>query len=212
MASPDEILAYWFGSAPQTDPGRLSEQMKRWYQGGEPVGREIRERFGSDVERALAGDYDAWAANPRSRLALILLLDQFTRSVFPGTARAFAGDANAQRLAVEALDRGWPRSLFAEERLFYVMPLMHAESVELLERCISELRQLVADCPEALRPIYGVSVSQGEKYRDVIARFGRFPHRNQALGRTPTDAEQEFLKSWQRAPPDADAPSADAPK
>jgi uncharacterized protein (DUF924 family) len=200
MDRPDEILDYWFGSVPLTDPALLSQQMKRWYQGGEQVGREIRERFGADVERALGGECDDWAAEPRSRLALILLLDQFTRSLFPGTPRAFAGDPSAQRLAREALDLGWQRALPAEQRLFYVMPLMHAESVELLERCIAELRQLIADCPEALRPIYAVGVSQAEKYRDVIARFGRFPHRNLALGRPASNEELQFLESWQQAP------------
>jgi uncharacterized protein (DUF924 family) len=200
MARPDEILDYWFGSVPVTEPALLSQQMKRWYQGGEQVGREIRERFEADVERALDGENDDWSAEPSGRLALILLLDQFTRSLFPGTPRAFAGDAKAQRLAVEAADLGWSQGLSPEHRLFYAMPLMHAESVELLERCIVELRLLIADCPETLRPIYAVSVSQAEKYRDVIARFGRFPHRNQALGRLASDEEQQFLERWQQAP------------
>lgn len=200
MASPDEILAYWFGSEPTTDRAELEANMRRWYRGGDSVTREIREQFADDVERALDGDYDDWAREPRTRLALILLLDQFTRSLFANTPRAFAGDDRARALSSEAVDAEWHRALPLEQRLFYLMPLMHAESVAALERCIAETESLVADAPEPLRPLFAVSTSQAKKYRDVVARFGRFPHRNRAMGRTSTVEEQEFLDTWQQAP------------
>lgn len=200
MASAKEILLYWFGPKHATDPDELSRNMTRWYRGGPEVAREIAERFCSDVERALAGEYDEWARDPESRRALILLLDQFTRSIFAGTPRAFAGDQKAQALATDALERGWDANLSLEERLFLLMPLMHAESVELLDRCITETDRLVRDASEALKPLYGISAAQARKYRDVIARFGRFPHRNAALGRTPSAEETEFMRSFQQAP------------
>jgi uncharacterized protein (DUF924 family) len=202
MASADEILLYWFGPKHATDPEELSRNITRWYRGGPEMAREIEARFATDVERALAGDYDDWAEDPCQRRALILLLDQFTRNIFAGSARAFAGDQKAQALSTDALARGWDANISLEERLFLLMPLMHAESVELLERCIVEIDRLNDDAPPELKPIYGIAAAQARKYRDVIARFGRFPHRNEALGRVPTAEEAEFMQTFRQVPAD----------
>src|SRR5687767_1165445 len=131
MDGVDEILAYWFG-----DTGNPGDRMKVWFGGGPDVDREIRERFGPDLERARRGELDAWAETPRGRLALIILLDQFSRNVYRGTPDAFAQDPAAQKLAVEGLDGGTDEGLSPAERMFFAMPLTHAEDVAMQERAV----------------------------------------------------------------------------
>ncbi len=195
----DEVLAFWFGPEAKT-PTELRAKLQRWYQGGAALDDHIRKKFGALVEQALSGGLDAWAATPRGRIALIILLDQFTRSIFRDSARAFEGDRKAQQLALEALDSV---ALYTtEERQFLLMPLLHAEDLALQETCVHEMEAHVADAPEALRPLYEMGLEQARKYRYVIEKFGRFPHRNAVLGRRSTPEEEEFLKTWaQRAAP-----------
>ncbi|MGZ6143765.1 MAG: DUF924 family protein [Myxococcales bacterium] len=193
MASPEDVLAFWLGE-PARSPAELRAKLQRWYQGGAALDDLIRKKFGDDVEKALAGDLDAWAATPRGRVALIVLIDQFTRSIFRDSPRAFEGDAKAQHLALEALDSVLLYS--TEERQFLIMPLLHAEDLSLQETGLHEIEAHVEAAPEELRPLYAMGIEQSRKYRDVIARFGRFPHRNAALGRTSTPEEEEFLADW----------------
>ena len=151
---------------------------------------------------AIAGELDGWATTPRGRLALILLLDQMTRAIYRGSARAFAGDTRAQRLATEMLDAGTTGDLTFEERHFVFMPLLHAESAALLDRYNELFPKSLSLVPEWGRTLLGDGIEQGLKYRDLIRRFGRFPHRNAALGRRSTPGEIEFLKTWEeRAAP-----------
>jgi uncharacterized protein (DUF924 family) len=200
MATPDEILDFWFEPGRPAGSDERMRKMKRWFMGGEAMGQEIAQRFGSDVEHALAGAYADWEREPESLLALVLLLDQFTRSLFPNTPRSFAGDPKAQELAARAHDAGTDRKMTLDQRLFLLMPFMHAEDLGLSERAVELTEKLVADSPADQKGFYSTSVEQATKYREVIARFGRFPHRNAALGRTPTPEEAEFLRTWQRAP------------
>jgi uncharacterized protein (DUF924 family) len=204
MATIDDVLTFWFEDATATNVAELAAKLKRWYRGGDVEDAVMRTRFAETVERALAGELDGWAQTPRGRVALILLLDQMTRSVFRGTARAFAGDGRAQQLALEMLEAGTQAELTFEERHFVFMPLLHAEDAGLLDRFNELFPQALATVPEWGRPLFGDGIEQGVKYRDVIARFGRFPHRNLALGRRSTPEEVEFLKTWaQRAVPAA---------
>jgi uncharacterized protein (DUF924 family) len=196
MATVDDVLGFWFRPAPATNADEFGVKMKRWYRGGDAEDAAIRERFADTVERALAGRLDGWAATPRGRVALIVLLDQMTRCLFRGSPRAFAGDAKAQRLATEILDAGGERALDWEERHFLYMPLLHAEDAALLDRFNEVFPRTLASVPEWARPLLSDGIEQGHKYRDLVARFGRFPHRNAALGRTSTPAEVEFLKTW----------------
>jgi uncharacterized protein (DUF924 family) len=197
MTTVDDVLTFWFGNAPATNATEFGARMRRWYLGGEDEDAAIRARFAWAIEQALAGELDAWADTPRGRLALILLLDQMTRSVFRGTARAFAGDARAQRLAAEALAAGTTWLLDFEQRHFFYMPLVHAEDAALLDRFNELFPRALARVPEWARPLLSDGIEQGKKYRDVFARFGRFPHRNEALGRRSTPAEVEFLATWE---------------
>jgi uncharacterized protein (DUF924 family) len=202
MATIDEVLTFWFGEAPATNPAELGARIKRWYMGGKVEDAAIRERFPATVERALAGELDAWAKTPRGRLALILLLDQMTRSLFRGTPRAFAGDPRAQQLASEMLATGTFGDLTFEQRHFVFMPLLHAEDAALLDRYNELFPKTLDSVPEWGRALLGDGIEQGLKYRDLITRFGRFPHRNQALGRRSAPQELEFLETWaQQAAP-----------
>jgi uncharacterized protein (DUF924 family) len=193
----DDVLTFWFGSAPATNASEFGVKMKRWYLGGEGEDAAIRERFAEAIEQALDGGLDAWAETLRGRLALVLLLDQMTRSVFRGTARAFAGDARAQQLAVETLRAGTASALDFEHRHFLYMPLVHAEDAALLDLFNEVFPQALARVPEWARPLLSDGLEQGAKYRAVFARFGRFPHRNEALGRRSTPEELEFLAMWE---------------
>lgn len=196
MATIDDVLGFWFGDATATNAAELSSKLKRWYMGGDVEDTAIRARFADTIERALAGELDDWAKTLRGRLALIILLDQMTRSVFRGTSRAFAGDPRAKKLAIEMLEAGTAGELTFEERHFVFMPLLHAEDADLLDRYNELFPRALAFVPEWGRALLGDGIEQGLKYRDVFERFGRFPHRNGALGRSSTPEEIEFLKTW----------------
>lgn len=193
----DEVLRFWFGDAPATTTEDYGKQMKRWFMGGAALDAEIQQRFGALVERALAGELEGWARTPRGRLALILLLDQFTRSIYRDDPRTYAGDAAAQRLAAAALDGDDARQLPVHERHFLIMPFIHAEDLAMQERGVAEMAKLVAEAAPFQRPVLAMGTEQTAKYREIIARFGRFPHRNAILGRTSTPDEVTFLADWE---------------
>jgi uncharacterized protein (DUF924 family) len=159
---------------------------------------EIGARFSELTEAGARGDLDGWAESPRGRLALIIVLDQFSRSVFRGTPRAFAQDHKALGLTLEGLENGHYDALeTAWERMFFGLPLGHAEGEDLLARCdvaVELADALVALAPEPLRPLYLFSAEQPRRHREVIARFGRHPHRNRILGRASTPEELAYLE------------------
>ncbi len=192
----DEVLGFWFG-APATTTEEYGQKMKRWYMGGPVLDAEIRAQFTGTVERALAGELDDWAKTLRGRLALVIALDQFPRSVYRDDPRSYAGDDRAQVLGLEALDCGLAKELPVEQRHFMIMPLMHAENVVLQERCVIEMEALFAEATDWQQAMLKMGVEQSRKYRDIIGRFGRFPHRNALLGRTSTKEEEAFLVDWQ---------------
>jgi uncharacterized protein (DUF924 family) len=142
--------------------------------------------FGALIESALRGECDAWSATPRGALAQIVLLDQFTRNVFRDTPRAFAGDARALAVAQALVDSGHDRALSLHERWFVYLPFEHAESLPLQDRSVALFTQLAANGLVA-------PLAWAVKHRDVIARFGRFPHRNAILGRASSPEEESFL-------------------
>ena len=196
MTTPQDVLEFWFGE-PALDRSALLVKIRRWFDGGPEVDRSVADEFSELVEEALRGELDEWAQYPEDRLALILVLDQFTRTIYRDTPRAFAGDPTAQRLAVEAFDAGWHHRLGSEEKLFLTMPLVHAEQRALQERACDLMQALVDDAPPPLREVFSMAVEQSQKYCDIITRFGRFPHRNAVLGRSSTEDELEFLRDWE---------------
>lgn len=189
---PDEVLAFWFRGGERDTP-RIDSRMDRWFGSHPELDREIAERFGELIARALAGQLDGWAAEPRSRLALIIVLDQFTRHVHRGQATAFAGDRRALKLCVEGIMAGSYKGLGPEEQLFFFMPLQHSESLKVQERSVRIYQALAGRVSETLRETFETAAQFAELHRDIIAEFGRFPHRNAALGRDHTPAEAEYL-------------------
>jgi uncharacterized protein (DUF924 family) len=197
--APADVLTYWFGSAPATDIDAFKSKLRRWYQGTPEIDGEIQGRFGLDVEAAASGRLDPWANEPRPCLALVLLLDQFTRNIYRGTPRAYALDPKAQGVALAGYARGFEDALGLEERLFFMMPLIHAEDLALQARARETMARLAADAPPELREAYAIGVREAARHRDEIARFGRFPARNAILGRTPAAEETDYLAALARA-------------
>jgi uncharacterized protein (DUF924 family) len=179
-----EVHQYWFG-----EPGNAGHMQPRalWFTKSDETDREIAERFGAVVEDAVAGRLDDWAATPRGALALLIVLDQFTRNVFRGTPRAFAGDARALALATRLVDTARDLALAPVERWFVYMPFEHSERLIDQHESVRLFERLAADGLEA-------PLDWARRHFDVIRRFGRFPHRNAILGRVSTAEEVEFLK------------------
>ncbi len=191
--TPATVLEFWFGNA-GNDTAIAQTQQKLWWSKNTEVDADIRKRFGDLVETATAGKLDGWAQHARGRLALILLFDQFPRNMYRETPRAFAYDLLAGKLALEGVSSGVDRELRTIERVFFYLPLEHSESADLQERCVALFTALAAGVPEADRKTFSGYVDYAVRHRDVIHRFGRFPHRNRILGRTSTPEEIEFLK------------------
>lgn len=188
------VREYWFGSGPLTAEA-IGQRMDFWFgEEGERRDEEIRARFGGLLERAAAGELAGWADGPRRRLSLILLLDQFPRNIFRGTARAFDYDAAALALALTGMQSGADGALDYAERLFFYMPLQHAESLEAQDESVAAFRRLLTEVPPELRPTFERTRLSAEKHRAIIERFGRFPHRNALLGRASTPEEAEWLQ------------------
>jgi uncharacterized protein (DUF924 family) len=188
-----QILDYWFYEYAAGDLAR--KQDHRWFIGGAEVDSTIGTRFGHRVELALAGGFKDWESEAESRLALIILLDQFTRHIFRGTARAFSGDSRAVQLA----RRGQAMGIFDElpliQQIFALMPLEHSELLSDQAACVQGMERLVSLAPESERVRFQKFLEHANEHRRVIEQFGRFPHRNHVLGRVSTDNERLFLES-----------------
>ncbi len=201
MKTPGDVLTFWFGE-PAKDAEELKTKLRRWFGGGPALDAEIKQKFGAEIDAAVEGKLDAWLAEPKGWLGLLILLDQFTRNAYRGDPKTHAGDARAVKLTLDALESGRLHALPIQERHFALMPLLHAEDVACQARYREEFAKFMRDVPEPLRPFYAGGIEQGEKYGDVIRRFGRFPHRNALLGRKSTPEEEAFMKDWlEKAPP-----------
>ena len=187
-----DVLSFWLGR-PAEDAEALNAKFMRWYQGGETMDAQVRQRYSALIERALRGELEHWRMSKSGRLALIVMLDQFTRNIYRATPRAYAGDARALELALEVLRDGSYETYSQEEQLFVSMPLVHAEDYELLTRAVGLAAQLALSAAEPLQPSWARGYERVKHYRSIIARFGRFPHRNGILGRVSTPAELTFL-------------------
>jgi len=195
-AGADEILQFWLGAA-RPDNARALGRRQQWFGKSEAFDAEMRQRFGATVQAALHGRLDGWAGEPWGRLALILLLDQFTRNIHRGTPLAFAGDGRALALAVEAMEKGLELQLPEVLRIFVYLPLEHAEDPAMQRRSVLAFAALA----QAVQPAGDAHVHQflqgtldyAWRHQEVVARFGRFPHRNAILGRDSTPGEAAYL-------------------
>jgi uncharacterized protein (DUF924 family) len=191
------VLDFWFADG--LERGWPSQNMSGlWFRADRSVDQGIEEQFGHLVEAALYSELVDWEARPESRLALILLLDQFTRNIYRGSGQAFAGDHRAVTLVLEGLARGMDRELPWVGRVFFLMPLMHAEDEDLQQRSVQEFESLQAQAPTELAEKIAGNVVFAREHRDIVLRFGRFPHRNRVLGRESTAAEEVFLETGPR--------------
>ena len=183
----EALLEHWLG--PQNERDAPSQALRqRWFQKSLEYDAWLLREHGADLEAAERGELDAWADTPRGRLALVILLDQITRNVRRDSGAMFDNDDKALALARAAVDRGEDRGLYAAERNFLYMPFMHSESLADQERSVELFTSLAKDAP-ALD-----AVQWAVRHRDVIARFGRFPHRNNLLDRTSTPDEVLYLQ------------------
>ena len=195
-----EILDYWFGQRPYA-PAAVRQRMGLWF--GDPgapelqpqTDEQIRTRFGALLSEAAAGRLDRWETSPRRRLALILLLDQFSRNIHRGTRRAFEFDAKALQLSLEGLGLGADAALDPVERIFFYMPLEHSESPEVQAESLAAFGRLVKEAPEPLRDSFDSVLQFARLHHDIVQRFGRFPHRNQVLERGSSREELAWLAS-----------------
>ena len=188
----DAILAFWFREAALSAP-QIDQRMDTWFGEDAVFDAMVQNEFADDVEQASDGKLDHWAHKPEGRLALILLLDQFRRNIHRGTAAAFARDKQALKLCVEGAMQKKDRGLTPIQRVFFYMPLQHAESLKVQEKGVQLFNKLAEAVSPTYRETFATIAQFAELHRDIIARFGRFPHRNKALGRNNTPEEDEYL-------------------
>lgn len=176
MSSPKEILEFWFGELEPND----------WFRGGERVDDLIKERYLTVWERAAAGKFADWTGTPDGTLALILVLDQFPRNMFRGSGRSFDSDQLARDTLNAAIDAGVDMEIAEDRRMFLYMPLMHSEEMADQDRCLESVRTKFST-------VNAQTELHSKAHREVIRRFGRFPYRNEALGRASTAEEEAWL-------------------
>lgn len=188
----DAILAFWFKEHALLAP-QIDRRMDIWFSEDPVFDLEIEREFADEVRMASRGALDHWATKPHGRLALILLIDQFRRNIYRGTAKAYSKDQLALRLcvrgAMEKLDQG----LTPIQKVFFYMPLQHAESKKVQAKSVEIYRRLVETVSPTYRETFETVLQFAELHKDIIDQFGRFPHRNKQLNRENTPEENEYL-------------------
>jgi uncharacterized protein (DUF924 family) len=188
----DEIVAFWFKehelSAPQID-----HRMDIWFGEDEVFDHECKKMFSDDVDKASEGQLNHWASEPLGRLALILLLDQFRRNIYRGTANAFVMDKAALKLCIEGALEKMDKELTPIQRAFFYMPLQHTESLKVQTKSVQLFGRLSEAVSATYRETFETIAQFAELHHDIIERFGRFPHRNKLLDRENTAEENEYL-------------------
>lgn len=187
-----DIVDFWLADS-RAAPERAFARRDWWYKGGPAVDAEIGERFGDLVPRACARELMGWRDTPEGALALILLLDQFTRNLYRGTVDAYAGDACAFEIVAGAIDRGLDEPLHPVARIWLYHPFHHSERVAEQNRGGALLLKVREAADPAWHAYIDRSIRGWTRHRDIVARFGRFPHRNAVLGRKSTAAEEAHM-------------------
>ena len=193
MTDSDGILEFWFGPNPD-DAAVAREKAGLWWKADPATDHEIRDRFGGLVEAAGGGELSAWAETPRGLLALILLTDQFPRSIYRKTPKSFAFDAAARAFCNHGIVRGFDLQLRPIERVFHYLPLEHSEARQDQDESVRLFAELVQLAPAGQKDLFEGYLRFAERHREIIQRFGRFCHRNAILGRPSRPEEIEFLK------------------
>lgn len=178
MVAPEDVLKFWLD---EVGP-------KGWYQGSKELDAQIRDRFLDSWQGAMEGRHAMWLTYPSGALAYIILLDQFPRNMFRGTEQSFASDRIAMAAAKQAVKRGWDLKIDEPARQFFYLPMMHSENLCDQDRCI----RLMSD---RMKETGASNLTHAQVHREIIRQFGRFPYRNDALGRKTTGPEAEFMAS-----------------
>lgn len=194
----EDILEFWFGAfpTPYTSDG---SKLDMWFTDGAAYDSEIFIKFGIDYEKAINDELNHWVDSHRGRLALIILLDQFSRHIHRGSAEAFAQDSKAQALCIDGIGAGDDSKCHSVERSFFYLPLEHAEDIEKQNLSVRAYSQLVQDVPEDYRRAYEMNLTYAKDHHHVIEKFGRFPELNEILNRESTPEELEFIASGEHS-------------
>lgn len=191
--TPDAVLDTWLGSLAERET-QPTAQASLWFRGGPKVDAQLTRDFGDVLHQARYGAYLDWRETPRSRLALVILLDQFSRNIHRDSPEAFATDALSLALVLDGIATGDDLGLLPVERMFFYMPLQHAEDVGIQKLSIEKFTQLAEQSPENFQEMAKNCLAYALRHQEIIERFGRFPHRNEILGRASSLEEIAFLK------------------
>jgi uncharacterized protein (DUF924 family) len=186
------ILDFWFKEQQLTAP-QIDGRMDVWF-GEDPIfDEEVANKFSDDVDNASEGRLDHWAHEPRGRLALILLLDQFRRNIYRNTAEAFALDKAALKLCVEGAMEKKDKDLTPIQRAFFYMPLQHAESRKVQKKSVEIYSRLSEAVSATYKETFETIAQFAQLHADIVDQYGRFPHRNAILNRENSPEENEYL-------------------
>jgi uncharacterized protein (DUF924 family) len=197
MSTPQEIIDYWIGDA-ATSPDAAKKRTQLWYMSSAESDDLLREKFGADLARAERGELDSWRQTANGCLALVILLDQFSRNLHRGVAAAFANDPQAVAVAQHAFDKGFDKDMSPIGLSFLIHPFHHAEDIELQNRCVATYEAMIESVSAEWQAQLQGHLDFSREHRDVIAQFSRFPHRNEVLGRHNTAEEQSYLDAGAR--------------
>ncbi len=190
--TPQQVLDEWFGEL--TADGEASDaKRQRWFIKDPGFDQHLRDHYRATVDAAAAGELD-WGDSIEARLAEIILLDQFSRNIYRGSGEMYKGDERALALSKEMVRSDQDEQLPAAKRAFVYMPLMHSENLEDQDECVACFTRHLQTCSDAIKKGAEQSLQYAKMHRDIVARFGRFPHRNDLLGRETTAEETEFLQ------------------
>ena len=190
--TPNEVVSFWFRDATRS-PEAFERRSPIWFNAEPAFDRECATRFAASLDDAARGALDGWADTAPGRLALVILLDQVPRNTHRGSPAAFAHDAQAAAHCVAGIESGQDCSLHPVERIFLYMPLQHAEDLDLQRRSVARFESLAAEVDDAWRGHFIENAHYARLHRDIVERFGRFPHRNRVLGRESTEEELSYL-------------------
>ena len=192
MAVPDDVLEFWFEDASES-PEAAQQRSAFWFSADPETDSGIWEIFADVIADAASGIYESWGESGLGRLALIILLDQFPRNIYRGTSEVYRYDEIALGLAGKGVTLGHLAGLSVPEQAFFLMPYQHSEDIAVQRAGVQMMQALVDDAPEEWQPVARGYLDYAVRHHDIVAAYGRFPHRNSLLGRSSTDAETEFL-------------------
>ena len=187
------LLEFWFGNK-ESDAEVIEEKSSLWWDKNEKTDAYISKHYSDLLSRSVRGELNDWVNEPRGHLALIILMDQFSRNIYRDTARSFSQDEPALALAVRGTESGVDKKLRAVERVFFYLPFEHSEAVEMQENSVRLYQTLLDGVADRDKEKFADYLDYAVKHADIVRRFKRFPHRNKLLGRKSTPEEIEFLK------------------